>query len=56
MNKEEIKKLLESEIVSRYYFMRGRIEQSFRYDNDLDKAIYYLDQPSQLQLMLQVKK
>ncbi len=55
-NKEEIKKLLESEIVSRYYFMRGRIEQSFRYDNDLDKAIYYLEQPSQLQSMLQVKK
>jgi carboxyl-terminal processing protease len=55
-NKDEIKKLLESEIVSRYYFMKGRIEQSFRYDNDLEKAIYYVEQPLQMQAKLQPKK
>ena len=55
-NKEEIKKLLESEIVSRFYFMKGRIEQSFRYDNDLEKAVYFVEQPAQMQAMLQVKK
>jgi carboxyl-terminal processing protease len=55
-NKNEIKKLLESEIVSRYYFLKGRIEQGFRYDNDVEKAINYIEQPTQLQSILQPKK
>lgn len=36
--KEEIKELLENEIVSRYYFQRGRIENSFSHDLDIKKA------------------
>jgi len=36
--KAEIKKVLESEIVSRYYFEKGRIEQNFKFDNELNEA------------------
>ncbi len=36
--KSEIKKVLESEIVSRYYFEKGRLEQNFKYDNELNEA------------------
>jgi len=37
--KPEIKKVLESEIVSRYYFEKGRMEQSFKYDSELAEAM-----------------
>jgi carboxyl-terminal processing protease len=37
--KEEIRKVLENEIVSRYFFERGRIEQAFQYDNDINEAL-----------------
>ena len=37
--KDEIRKVLESEIVSRYYFEKGRLEQGFKYDNDLNEAL-----------------
>jgi carboxyl-terminal processing protease len=36
--KEEISQMLENEIVSRYYFQKGRTINSFRYDNVLLKA------------------
>jgi len=36
--KDEIRKVLESEIVSRYYFEKGRLEQNFKYDNELNEA------------------
>lgn len=36
--KEELKELLQSEIVSRYYYQNGRIEASFEYDPDIKKA------------------
>ncbi|MFN4082973.1 MAG: S41 family peptidase [Bacteroidia bacterium] len=42
-NKEEIIRLLEEEIVKRYYLQKGRIEQSFKYDNDILKAIETLN-------------
>ncbi len=38
-NKEEIKELIEYEIVKRYYFEKGRVEVSFDDDLDLDKAL-----------------
>lgn len=41
--KEEIIELLENEIVSRYYFQRGRIENSFNYDFDIKKAAEILN-------------
>lgn len=52
----EVTRLLESEIVSRYYFQKGRIEQSLRNDNDLAKALNLLAQPVQYQALLQPKK
>jgi carboxyl-terminal processing protease len=36
--KAEICEVLESEIVSRYYYQKGRIESSLGYDKELDKA------------------
>lgn len=41
--KEEIKELLENEIVSRYYYQKGRTEQDFAYDKELKKAIEALN-------------
>ncbi len=35
---DEIKEILESEIVSRYYFQKGRLEASFRTDADIKEA------------------
>ncbi len=40
---EEIKMLLKSEIVSRYYFQKGRIEASFSDDDEIKKAIEILN-------------
>ena len=37
--KTEIKKVLENEIASRYYFEKGRMEQSFKYDNEMAEAL-----------------
>ena len=36
--KSEIKELIENEIVSRYYYQKGRAEHAFRDDNFVDKA------------------
>lgn len=55
-HKTEIAKLLENEIVSRYYFLRGRIEHSLRSDNDIAKALSLLSEPSNYQALLQPKK
>ena len=55
-HKEEIKKLLENEIVSRYYYLKGRIEHSLRSDKDIEKATSLIIQPSQYQGVLQAKR
>ncbi len=41
--KAEIKQILESEIVSRYYYQKGQIEVSLKYDPVLDEAIKTLN-------------
>jgi carboxyl-terminal processing protease len=41
--REEIQKLLEAEISSRYYLASGEIESSLRYDNDVNQAIKVLN-------------
>ncbi len=56
MHKEEVTHFLESEIVSRYYYMRGRIAYGLRSDKEVNKAIDLLEQPTQYQALLQVKK
>lgn len=38
-HKAEIKQILENEIVSRYYYEKGRYEMSFKYDKELAQAV-----------------
>lgn len=45
-HRTEIKELLESEIVSRYYYMRGRVAHGLRADKDLEKALSLLEKPA----------
>lgn len=52
LNKEEIKLLLENEIVSRYFYQNGRIEASFNDDPDILSAIKALKAPQVYQSML----
>ena len=40
--KKEIKQLIESEIASRYYFQKGRLEASVKEDEQIKKAIEVL--------------
>lgn len=46
LHKTEVKELLENEIVSRYYYQNGRMENSFDFDNDLQLAIKALKDPA----------
>ncbi len=43
-NKVEIKRFLSSEIITRYYYQRGRIELQLRQDEDVAKAVKILDE------------
>ncbi|WP_276133244.1 S41 family peptidase [Polluticoccus soli] len=55
-HQDEISRFLENEIISRYYFLRGRIEHSLRSDDDLKKAIALIEQPTQYQALLVPRK
>ncbi|RZK57815.1 MAG: S41 family peptidase, partial [Pedobacter sp.] len=37
-HKEELKRVLETQIVSRYFYERGKVEQSFQYDKEIAEA------------------
>lgn len=37
-HKEELKRVLETQIISRYYYERGKVEQSFQYDKEIAQA------------------
>ena len=39
IHKDEIKQVLENEIVSRYYYEKGRYETNFKYDKELAQAV-----------------
>jgi len=52
LHKEEIKQVLENEIVSRYYFETGRYLVNFKYDTDLAQAIKTMQDKSQLDSIL----
>lgn len=41
-HKKEVTDFLESEIISRYYYIRGRVEHSLQDDNDLKQALSYI--------------
>lgn len=53
--KPEIKKLLEEEIVSRYYYQRGRLESSIRDDDELNEALRILNDKEMYQSILSGK-
>jgi carboxyl-terminal processing protease len=55
-HKEEIKKVLEDEIVSRYYYSTGRIKVSFNYDEDIQTALKILNDPTKYKQILSAKK
>lgn len=55
-HKEEVIRLLESEIVSRYYYLRGRIGHSMRTDRDIQEAVGILEKPTSYQALLTEKK
>ncbi len=48
----EIQPMLENEIVSRYYFQKGRAVDSFRTDDVLKKALEVLNNPTQYNTIL----
>ncbi len=50
--KDEIKKSLEQEIVSRYYLQKGIVESSFNSDKDIAAAIKVLNDPVQYNKIL----
>ncbi|MFN5003150.1 MAG: S41 family peptidase [Bacteroidota bacterium] len=53
--KDQIKKLLEEEIASRYYLERGVVEVGFKYDDEVKKAIEVLHNPVLYQKTLNIK-
>ena len=50
--KDEIRKVLEAEITSRYYFERGRIEQGFKNDTEISKALTVIGDKSTIASIL----
>jgi carboxyl-terminal processing protease len=52
LHKAEIKQALENEIVSRYYFDKGRYEVNFKYDNELAQAVKTMQDKGQLAAVL----
>ena len=50
--KTEVKHLIEDEILSRYFYLKGRIESSLKYDNDVIEAIALLNKADKMKAML----
>lgn len=53
--KEEISGLLESEIATRYYYQKGKIESTLKRDKDIKKAVEVLNNSSQYNTALAIK-
>ncbi len=53
--KDEIKMLLEEEIVARYHLERGAIEAGFKYDSDIKKAAELLHNNDQYKKLLNIQ-
>ncbi|RDC57563.1 S41 family peptidase [Pedobacter chinensis] len=51
-HKAEIKRILETQIISRYFYEKGRIEQSFQYDKELAAAKTLFTNQSQMLAIL----
>lgn len=52
--KDQIKRLLEEDIVGRYYLEKGSVENSFKHDEDVAKAIEVLHDQARYKKILQV--
>lgn len=50
--KDQIEEILENEIVSRYYYQKGRIESSLAHDHSVKKAIEVLNSPAKYEAIL----
>ncbi|MEZ4889248.1 MAG: hypothetical protein R2779_01410 [Crocinitomicaceae bacterium] len=48
----QIRQLIENEIVSRYYFQQGRVQNSFNHDEVLKKGIEVLNNTQQYNTIL----
>ncbi len=55
-NKDEVKRLLQSEIVTRYYYQKGRIENGLRDDKEVKEAITILAAPQKVNTILAKKQ
>ncbi len=55
-NQKEVKDLLENEIISRYYFLRGRIAQSLKSDEDVKMALGVINDTKKYEGLLKSKK
>ncbi len=53
--KDQIKRMLEEEIISRQHFEKGRIESGFKYDPDVKKAIDVLHDGAQYRKVLNLQ-
>lgn len=54
-NKKQIKQLIEQEIISRYYYQKGRIEHFLKDDNDVIKAIDIINNTDKYKEILKKK-
>ena len=53
-NKQTIKEILTSEIMSRYYYQKGRIKASLNFDQDVKKAIEILENEKEYNALLNI--
>ncbi len=52
---DEIKRLLENEIVTRYFYRKGAIQNSFVYDVEVAKAVELIQNPNEYKKLLSVQ-
>jgi carboxyl-terminal processing protease len=55
LQKDQIKMLLEKDIVSRFQLEKGNVEAGFKYDTEIAKAIDVLHDPAEYKKILHVK-
>jgi carboxyl-terminal processing protease len=53
--KDQIKQLLEKEIVARYYFEKGSVETGFKYDQEVKAAIEVLHNQPEYKRILKIQ-